>query len=69
MIEKIDQPEKKDSFSELIASIQKYLKSYDDIDIKERLKIEKQVDLYAQRNSPSWLLNLIIVLFKEDNEL
>jgi len=64
--ESIDQvKEKKDIFGELIEKIINYLKIYnsEENDIKERLSVERELKKYQEKNTPNWLLNLILCVY------
>lgn len=64
-IEKIDRAQvSKDVFSELVKSIISYHVE-EDLDLKERLSIERQIKKYQDQNTPDWLLNLILESLKE----
>lgn len=64
-IEKIDRAQvSKDVFSELVRSIISYHVE-EDLDLKERLSIERQIKKYQDQNTPDWLLNLILESLKE----
>jgi hypothetical protein len=68
-IEKIDQARvSKDVFSELIKSIIVYYTN-EELDLKERLSIERQIKKYQDQNTPDWLLNLILESLKEYEQL
>lgn len=64
-IEKIDQARvSKDVFSELIKSITSYFMN-EELDLKERLSIERQIKKYQDQNTPDWLMNLILESLEE----
>jgi uncharacterized membrane protein YheB (UPF0754 family) len=62
-IEKIDQSKESDSYTELIEEIKNYLQS-NNKSIKDRLQLERKLSKYQESNSPDWLLNIIISVYK-----
>jgi hypothetical protein len=67
-VEKIDQARvSKDVFSELIKSIISYYTN-EELDLKERLSIERQLKKYQDQNTSDWLLNLVLESLKEHEQ-
>ena len=68
-VEKIDPARvSKDVFSELIKSIISYYTN-EELDLKNRLSIERQIKKYQDQNTSDWLLNLILESLKEYEQL
>lgn len=63
MVEKIDETNETDSYTELVQELKNYLESPNK-DIKNRLQLERKLNKYQETNSQDWLLNLIIAVHK-----
>jgi len=64
VFEQIDESKEKDLFQKLASDVLDYLKN-DITDIKERLRIEREISKFQAQNNPDWLLNFMIIIFKE----